>query len=244
MQARTEGLAIQERIYPLSTPIAVKVTDDRANELMPVKTVNEAVSLQPVSEGWRMENANKRVGADSWISHSQDERDIETREVYAHAGLALYLAQCLEHEVINSLGLAECIRLLRTNWPSTESEIAEYQTHVDRAWDEAFQQTLGKLVSSLGGSGIQIPASLISDLHASLNARNRLVHRYFREQAGMWFTSEGRSSMAEELKAMQEQFSRTDRELHEATSKIRSSLGITEEAVRLAAERTYDGWRE
>lgn len=50
--------------------------------------------------------------------------------------------------------------------------------------------------------------------------------------------------MAEELKAMQEQFSRADRELHEATSKIRSSLGITEEAVRLAAERTYDGWRE
>lgn len=140
--------------------------------------------------------------------------------------------------------MAAHVRKLRTKWPGTSSEIAEYRAHIDHVWDEAFQQTLGKLVNSVSSSGIKVPECLDSNLRESLRLRNRLVHRYFRERAETWFSSEGRRSIAEELKAMQEQFVKTDRALHEITSKIREILGMTDDKIDLIVELTKAGASE
>jgi len=191
-----------------------------------------------------MSDPKKSTAAVEWVAEPKDRDDAETREVYAYAGLALYLAQCLEHEIVNSLVSAAHMRRLRTKWPATSSEIAEYRADIDHVWDEAFQQTLGKLVNSVSSSGIKIPESLDSDLRQSVRLRNRLVHRYFRERAETWFSSEERRSMAEELKAMGEQFVKTDRALHEITSQIWNALGITEDKVDLMVELTKAGASE
>lgn len=170
----------------------------------------------------------------SWVTMPDSAEGIEDREIFALAGAALYQAQCLEHEIINSLGLAAILPYWTTRkWPKSR---AEYQTHVDKIWDENYECTLGQLLSSLRQSGIAIPTTLEALLRDSLERRNRLVHRYFRERAYDWFTSDGRSSMAAELKSMEELFSAADRALQEVTSKMSRIMGITEEKIKAIAD--------
>ena len=180
----------------------------------------------------------------SWVTEPEDDEGREAREVYAWAGLALYSAQCLEHEIVNTLGLVKIVPIFRAKRPMTRDEITQYQAEVDHIWDEEFQKTLGILVSSLNGSGIKIPASLDSDLRESLRLRNRLVHRYFRERAETWFSSGERRSIAEELRAMQEQFVKTDGALHQITSKLRNAVGMTDDKIHLIVELTKAGASE
>jgi hypothetical protein len=177
----------------------------------------------------------------SWVTEPQDAASTETREVYAHAGLALYLAQCLEHEIVNSLGVVAIVRMLSKKWPVTSTEIGEYESQVDQIWDEHFERTLGQLLKSLSKSNVEIPSSLDSDLRESLEMRNRLVHRYFRERAEAWFQRDGKKAMTDELKLMQEQFMKTDHALHEVTSKIRNACGMTEETTTRVAELMKTG---
>lgn len=178
---------------------------------------------------------------ESWVTDSKDAEDLETREVYAHAGLALYQAQCLEHEIVNALGIAAIMRILRAKTPVTSSETAEYQAQVDRIWEKNYEHTLGQLLKSLRNSGITIPAHLDADLRQSQEARNWLVHGYFRERAQAWFDSDGRRSMAVELSEMQELFRKTDQVLHEVTSEMRKALRITDEKIELIAELMKSG---
>lgn len=172
----------------------------------------------------------------TWVSAPEDAKSIETREVYAHAGVALYLAQCLEHEIVNSLGLAEIVRIWRSNIPQSAGELAAYRTRVDEIWDENYEHTLGQLLNRFRKSGISIPTSLDSLLRESLQVRNRLVHEYFRERAKDWFDADGRRAMANELETMQALFRKTDYTLHEVTAKIRNAFGMTEDKVNLVGE--------
>lgn len=170
---------------------------------------------------------------DNWVSAPADARSIETREVYAHAGAALYFAQCLEHEIVNSLGLVEIERIRRIKRPQSAAELAEYEAQVDKIWDKNHEHTLGQLLNRLRESGITIPPKLDSLLRQSLQVRNRFVHEYFRERAMDWLEADGRRVMADELKAMQTLFQEADHTLHEVTEQIRNGLGITEDNVTL-----------
>jgi hypothetical protein len=181
-------------------------------------------------------NPDENTATEVWVSKPEDEESRETREVYAHAGVALYLAQCLEHEIVNSLGLAEIVRIWRTNRPQSPGELGAYRTRVDQIWDENYERTLGQLLNLLRKSGISIPTSLDSLLRESLQVRNRLVHEYFRERAKDWFDSTGRLAMANELKTMQALFRKADHALHEVTAKIRNAFGMTEDKVNLVGE--------
>jgi hypothetical protein len=184
--------------------------------------------------------ADKRAGTDSgmrissWVTAPDNMEGIENREVYALAGAALYQAQCLEHEIVNSLGLAAILPYWTTKRRSKSR--AEYEAHVDRIWDENYERTLGQLLRSLRQSGFAIPTTLDSLLRESLEKRNYLVHSYFRERAKDWFTPEGRRSMAAELKSMQELFRKADHALHDVTSKMYSAIGVTEEKVTAIAD--------
>jgi hypothetical protein len=172
-----------------------------------------------------------RVG--SWVTFPEDSESVETRELYALAGLALYSAQCLEHEVVNSLGLLAILPYWTTKRPKSR---AEYKAHVEQIWSENYERTFGQLLKGLQQSGIAIPAALDSLLRASLEKRNQLVHRYFRERAKHWFNPEGRSSMAVELKAMDELFRETDRALHDVSATGWSIMGLTEAKIAAITE--------
>ncbi|MGH7812631.1 MAG: hypothetical protein ACREQI_01330 [Candidatus Binataceae bacterium] len=190
-----------------------------------------------------MSGSKENMSATEWVTEPKDKDDAETREVYAHAGLALYLAQCLEHGIVNSLVLAQ-MEELHAKLPAARGRITDYKADMDRLWNEEFQKTFGQLINSLSSTGIKIPRSLESDLRESLRLRNQLVHHYFRDRADSWFSSDGRRSMAEELKAMREHFVKTDRTLHEVTSNIRAHFGMTDEKIDFIAELMKIGTSE
>jgi hypothetical protein len=169
-----------------------------------------------------------------WVSIPNDVEGIENREIFALAGSALYQAQCLEHEIVNSLGLSAIL----PHWTTAKKPVprTEYFARVDQVWGENYELTLGQLLNSLRQSGITVPANLDSLLRESLKQRNCLVHRYFRERANDWFTPEGRRAMAEELKTMEELFRTADRELHNVTSSMSNSIGLTDEKIEAIAE--------
>ena len=168
------------------------------------------------------------------ITVQHTEESLCVSHIYALAGMALYLAQCLEHEIVNSLGMSAILPYWTTKtWTKSR---AEYTAHVDRMWAENYEHTLGQLLNSLRQSGIAIPATIDSLLREILERRNYLVHRYFRERAKDWFTAEGRCSMAAEFKSMQELFSAADRALHDVTSKMRETIGLTDEKMAAVTE--------
>lgn len=169
----------------------------------------------------------------AWLSAQETAENVEMQGIYLHAGLALYLAQCLEHEIVNSLGLTAIIQIWRTSKPKS---IDEWEVRVDQIWGENYERTLGKLLQRLRVSGITIPDTLDSDLRDSLKSRNNLVHHYFRVRAKDWFDAEGRRSMADELVAMQGLFQKTDQTLHDLASSMSHSIGVTEETVNLITE--------
>jgi hypothetical protein len=174
---------------------------------------------------------NDRVG--SWVTTPSDAESIEIREVYAVTGAALYQAQCLEHEVVNSLGLAAILPFWTTKRPRSR---AEYTARVDQIWNDNYERTFGQLLKALRQSGTTIPATVDSLLRESLERRNRLVHRYFRERANDWFTPEGRRSMADELKTMDELFRKADEALHDVSAKIRVRIGLTDAKITAIAD--------
>ncbi len=174
---------------------------------------------------------NRRVG--SWVTAPADAESIEIREVYALAGLALYQAQCLEHEIVNSLGLSAILPFWTEKRPKSR---AEYRAFVDQVWDENYDRTFGQLLRSLRQSGTAIPTAVDLLLRESLEKRNRLVHRYFRERANDWFNTEGRRLMASELKNMEELFRKADLALHDVAVKIRATIGITDAKITAIAE--------
>lgn len=166
-----------------------------------------------------------------WVTQPLDLGSQEAREVYALAGLALYNAQCLEHQIINILMVVAEIKTLtkirKQPAPHTK-EVAKYQSYIDDLWDETFRKTLGVLIKSLRETGVTLPPEIEGDLHRCHDERNRLVHRYFRERAAPFQTSAGRRAMAEELTGMLDLFAKTDRALEELTKPFQEALGVTD----------------
>ncbi len=113
---------------------------------------------------------------------------------------------------------------------------------MDSLWGNGFKKTLGALIKSLDESGVSVPTEIREDLVRSRDARNRLAHHFFRENAEAFLQPEGRRRMAEDLKEMLEQFLKTDTELHDlADPKIKAVRRLTDPSVRRYVELRKEG---
>lgn len=155
----------------------------------------------------------------------QEESD-QTRDVYAHFGLALYLAQCLEQSIFQHL-------LFVDHFPRA---LAAHKTHEE--WIGAFDayearelgQTLGKLIRRWKEVGQ--PTDVIEGkLKEALNYRNWLAHGYFADRATSFVTPQGREGMLDELRSMQAIFRDAAELIDEATRPIAQRFGLTEDVI-------------
>ena len=105
------------------------------------------------------------------------ERDDLVRDVYAHFGLAMYLAQVLEHGIVNAMIAAK----LPFRQTVTRQDI-------DAFMERQFKKPLGKLLQELTRH-ITVRGDLERVLTEALAMRNRLAHHYFRERAGDFVTA-------------------------------------------------------
>lgn len=154
-----------------------------------------------------------------------DELDVDEqhREVYAWAGLALYMAQVVEHGLVNVLFLA---RLSDPKLP------LDYAT-ADDFFEVHFRQVMGRLVTAIR-THVGAPADLDSMLDSALRLRNFIVHQFFRERIELFCHQEGRQLMLDELVDAVRQLRALDRRLDDLVLHLGAPYGIT--ADRIAEE--------
>jgi len=164
-----------------------------------------------------------------WVTQPTKVGEQEIREIYALAGLAIYMAQVLEHGVCNCLLLLNVIHVMQAK--RRFLNYAHYENYVDTLEEQHFKRTFGSLIKAIKSSGIAVPQRLDDKLVESLTARNRLVHRFFRDHATDFVRSEGRAAMAHELKQMRVLFEETDQQLDTIAKSLLTVLGVNEYAT-------------
>ncbi|MGH1349143.1 MAG: hypothetical protein ACRBN8_46865 [Nannocystales bacterium] len=149
----------------------------------------------------------------------EDDEDGEVRDVYAHFGLALYMAQVLEHGLVNTM------LFLRARGASRMEE-----AEIDAFYNRHFRRTLGQLVRGLSEYA-EVPEGLVGVLRDALQKRNWLAHSYFRERSKDFMTGDGRTSMIQELQSARDQIHDADQRLESFLGPIRRRLGLTDEML-------------
>lgn len=155
---------------------------------------------------------------------NDDQHSEHSKTVYAHFGLAMFLAQVLEHGLVNALVFVELLPTRAGNPVPRKQWEAEFESFFERN----FETTLGKMIRNLKAA-TTIPSDLETVLTAALTKRNFLAHNYFRERDTAFITEEGREKMIEELQEAQALFSEADNKLTEATKTAREKFGFTDE---------------
>ncbi len=145
-----------------------------------------------------------------------DYDDEQTRDVYAYYGLAMYLAQTLEHGIVNALVILQL--------PDKDKYTRQ---NIDEFMEGRFQKTLGALLKHLK-SEVALPPNLESTLTEALKRRNYLAHHYFREKAEHFVTRNGRDQMLQELQNDQRLFEMADEQLEMVLKPFREKHGVTD----------------
>lgn len=156
-----------------------------------------------------------------------DEVGEQVRDVYAHFGLAYYRSQVLEHTLVNMITIAQLSR------PHTLPIGVATQ---DELWSKNFALTLGKMVRRLPTEYYDTSV-VAAKLAGTVETRNRLAHRFFRERAEDFLTARGRAAMVADLEAAREQFGEVDAMLTTILRFHLRKLGISEEEIAREFER-------
>lgn len=149
-------------------------------------------------------------------------KDEHVREVYAHFGLSMYLAQVLEHGIVNTFIFLELIPKTKVKWNPDE---------FDSYLNGEFDKTLGQLISKLQ-SLTTIDEDLEALLGGALKKRNWLAHHYFRERVDQFMSTLGRDSMVKELQQCQQLFNKADKKLEAIITPLRNKYGITDTMIQ------------
>ena len=161
-----------------------------------------------------------------------DPQSYQTREVYAHYGLAMFLAQCVEQAIFQNL-------IFFDYFPNATKSISDAETWT-REFD-AFEgrelgRTMGMLIKRLKEAG-QITSIIEECLSEVLAKRNFLAHHYFAQRAVEFTLDDGRSSMIEELVVIQGLFREAEERIMEVTSPVAKKYGLTDDVlVRIKVE--------
>lgn len=164
-----------------------------------------------------------------------DPESEQIKEVYARFGLAVFMSQCLEHQLANSLLMLDLI----PNNRAKAKSIQQWEETFDTFIESQFQKTLGKLIRSLQAVA-PVQPELEGLLIKALERRNFLAHHYFRERAMEFMTNDGRVSMLSELEDAKDLFSKADRALIEVTKPVAIKYGINKELIEQCFQEMLD----
>ena len=153
-----------------------------------------------------------------------------TREVYANFGLALYMAQVLEHGIINLV-----------TWSGIADGTYREYDETEAAFAELARQTMGTLKKTLLLRRADV-THLEELLIRAVRLRNFLAHEYFRQRSAAIMTEEGRRKMIAELRAARDFFQDVDSGLEPLTRKILSAIGVDRHIPEMMEEARQQGF--
>lgn len=156
--------------------------------------------------------------------------EADSKEVFAHFGLAIHVANVLEHGVTNAVFVASLLPRIR------EFENAEvWGQAIDEHFQKLFSQTYGNIIRALEATNSYSKA-LLDQLWETKRTRDRLVHHFQREAADLMFTPKGRQKMIAEYLAIIDLFASADEALECEIAPIRRGCGATNEWLNEAYE--------
>ena len=195
------------------------------NSRASVATQRDAVAIGV----WRTECDDAPV---EWVPDTLDPDNDQTREVYACAGLALYMAQVLEH------GIANVVVLARAGGPEFRSP-ADYDALLDDLLSRTMGQQLRRALHEVDFTDDQIER-----LNEALRLRNFLAHDFFRERIDQFASVAGRNRLIEELDEIRDHFEGIDGEVQEIAYALWAKHGISRERVEAEVKRLMAASRE
>ena len=147
------------------------------------------------------------------------------KETYAFFVLAAYHAQILEEAALN---LAVVLRL-------PEVDLISQELH-DDLYESLGRKTFGQLLK-VAKLNLNLSDEEAMFLSQTLELRNMLTHRYFRERAEDFISEVGRQKMKKELQGILSEFSKADEILERLYLPLWEKYGVTEECVQREFER-------
>jgi hypothetical protein len=170
--------------------------------------------------------------------NDQQEFD-QIRDVYAHFGLAVYLAQCVEQSIFLHLLFLDHFPKAIAKFTSKEAWVSA----IDEFEARELGQTMGKLIRRMKEAG-QPTDNIQVLLTTVLKQRNWLAHKYFADRAVEFTRESGREKMVRELEELQGLFREAAGKIDALTTPVARKYGLTEEALAdLMANlvENYDG---
>lgn len=158
-----------------------------------------------------------------------DPTSYQIRETFAYFGRAAYMAQVLEHGLVNLIAMFHI----------AEAQAGKVE-RVPDPWQAEFKKTLGVLIKKFATITEGRESELHDQLMQCLKDRNFIAHGFWRERSDDFMTESGRTNMITELDAITERFAAADQEVDRVLFKISAAFGITPERVRAEYERMRD----
>lgn len=163
-----------------------------------------------------------------------DLSDDQSKEIFAHFGLAVHASNVVECALLNALFTIEVVVKIRS-YPDKASWEAAY----DHFFETGFTQTFGKLVKRIQDSR-KYSDDLISLLDTCKVIRNDLVHRFQRENAEAIYSDSGRAGLIRSYENAVALFGAANEQIEREVLDRYAEMGIdpcwliqrTEEAMR------------
>ena len=159
---------------------------------------------------------------------SFDPESEHVREVYAHYGLAMYWAQCLEQSIFQQLLFFDHFPKAVATYTTPENWAADY----DKYEMQELGNTMGKLIRRLREVG-QSTEAVEQALSAALKGRNWLAHGYFPDRAIDFTLPDGRDRMIAEIDLLRDQFRECAAQLDAVSLPAARKLGFTDEMLEM-----------
>jgi len=149
------------------------------------------------------------------------------KTVYAHFGLTVYSAQCLEQAMIHLIVFLDHFPKAVPNFSSKEQWYEDF----DKFFDGESNRTMGQLLGRLQKLGIPCEQLKVK-LKEALKKRNWLAHSYFSERAMEFMSESGRNKMISELEQANEFFMAVDSEVSTIFYQIAEKYGLTDDVFK------------
>jgi hypothetical protein len=159
------------------------------------------------------------------ISELDADSGDQHREVYARFGVAVYYAQVFEAGIANLILISERMQGRHLS-----------DSDVDSRFEALWRKTLGTLLA-LVRDGQLLGTDELDLCQDALATRNRLIHRFWRDEIEHTITPDGRQYLCDEVDAMRRLFIRADKAATEVMLRIGAPGGLTAEMIQEAMEK-------
>lgn len=157
------------------------------------------------------------------------------KEVYAHFGLAMYRAQCVEQSIA---GLITFFHFFPENLSKVTSQ-EEWEKSYDNFDGAISAKTMGQLVRFLADLGA-VDSAIETNLRIALTKRNWLAHRFFVDHASNFVSEAGRGRMIVELQGCWELFNEIEDVLNPITYSLCENYGLTKERLEATEREMFE----